>query len=88
MLTEKNIISREEAFQIIEGIKKLDVAEGNLPHNVGYMSTETNLIKQIGEVGGKMHIGRSRNDLGHTQAPRAVYQERLINLMKKYPSRT
>jgi argininosuccinate lyase len=80
MLAEENIISREEASQIIEGIKKLETDEGDNPQNVGYMSTETNLIKQIGEVGGKMHIGRSRNDLGHTQR-RIFYRDQIIRLI-------
>jgi argininosuccinate lyase len=50
------------------------------------MSTETALIKEIGEVGGKMHTGRSRNDLGHSQR-RIYYRDqvnRLIDAVIKY----
>ena len=81
MLAEENIISKKEASQIIEGIKKVGKAEGDNPYNVGYMSTETALIKQIGDVGGKMHIGRSRNDLGHTQR-RIYYRDQIIRLIE------
>ena len=77
MLAEEEIISREEAALIIEGIKKVEMEAETNPKLVGYMSTETALIKEIGEVGGKMHIGRSRNDLGHTQ--RRIYYRDQIN---------
>src|SRR3972149_6134717 len=67
MLAEQGIITREEARTILKGIKTVaKMAEGD-PSLVGYMSTETALIKRVGDVGGKMHIGRSRNDLGHAQ---------------------
>jgi len=81
MLAEEGMIGRDEAAEIIAGIEEVArSAEGN-PSLVGYMSTETALIKRIGEVGGKMHVGRSRNDLGHAQ--RRMYfrdqGERLID---------
>lgn len=77
MLAEEKIISKNEAFQILEGIKKVEKAERDTLQNVGYMSTEKALIKQIGMIGGKMHIARSRNDLGHTQ--RRIYYRDQIN---------
>ena len=66
MLSEENIITKEEASKIITGIKKIEKQAETDPKLVTYMSTETALIKEIGETGGKMHIGRSRNDLGHS----------------------
>ena len=67
MLAEQGIITREEARTILEGIKAVAKVAEDDPSLVGYMSTETALINRVGDVGGKMHIGRSRNDLGHAQ---------------------
>ena len=77
MLAEQNIITKEEASKIITGIKKVEKQAKTNPKLVPYMSTETALIKEIGEVGGKMHIGRSRNDLGHSQ--RRIYYRDQVN---------
>ena len=77
MLAEEEIISKEDANQIIKGIKMVEQYAENNPKLVEYMSTETALINEIGDIGGKMHIGRSRNDLGHTQ--RRIYYRDQIN---------
>lgn len=89
MLAEQGIITREEAKEILGGVKAVaNAAEGD-PSLVGYMSTETALIKRIGEVGGRMHIGRSRNDLGHAQ--RRIYfrdqTDRLIGAVIEFQRR-
>ncbi len=80
MLLEEGIITHEEASEIIKGVKKVELQAANDPKLVAYMSTETALIKEIGEVGGKMHIGRSRNDLRHTQR-RLYYRDQLNRLI-------
>ena len=67
MLAEQGIIENNEAEKIINGITEVEKSASQDTSLVGYMSTETTLIKLIGEVGGKMHIGRSRNDLSHAQ---------------------
>ena len=77
MLAEENIITEEEASKIITGIKNIEKQAKTDPRLVTYMSTETALIKEIGEIGGKMHIGRSRNDLGHSQ--RRLYYRDQVN---------
>jgi len=77
MLCEEQIIKPEEARAIIKGIKEVEEEISGDPKLVNYMSTETALIKKIGEVGGKMHIGRSRNDLAHTK--RHLYYRDQIN---------
>jgi argininosuccinate lyase len=86
MLAEEGIITNTEAAKIIKGIKKVEEQAKKNNKLVGYMSTESTLIKEIGEVGGKMHIGRSRNDLGHTQ--RRIYyrdqENRLINALIEF----
>ncbi len=76
MLAEEGIIGRGEAARIIGGLRKVEEEAASNPRLVGYMSTETALIEEIGEVGGKMHTGRSRNDLGHTQR-RMFYRDQL-----------
>ena len=76
MLAEENIITKEEASEIITGIKIIEKRAETDHKLVTYMSTETALIKEIGETGGKMHIGRSRNDLGHSQR-RIFYRDQL-----------
>lgn len=86
MLAEEGIITKKEAAMIIQGIKKVMEQTKDNHRLVGYMSTESTLIKEIGEVGGKMHIGRSRNDLGHTQR-RIYYRDqvnRVINVIIEY----
>jgi argininosuccinate lyase len=86
MLKEQGIITLEEAKRILEGVKAVEKAAESDPSLVGYMSTETAIIKQVGEVGGKMHIGRSRNDMGHAQ--RRIYfrdqTERLIGAVIEF----
>ena len=76
MLAEADIITREEAAAIIDGVKSVAVEAEADPRLTGYMSTETALINRVGEVGGKMHTARSRNDLGHTQR-RLYYREQV-----------
>jgi argininosuccinate lyase len=86
MLAEQGIITKEEAKRIIDGVKAVEKDAESDPGLVGYMSTETALIKRVGEVGGKMHIGRSRNDLGHAQ--RRIFlrdqTERLISAVIEF----
>jgi argininosuccinate lyase len=89
MLAERGIITKDEAKKIIEGVKAVERDAQIDTSLVGYMSTETALIKRVGDVGGKMHIGRSRNDLGHAQ--RRIYlrdqTERLIGEVIEFQRR-
>lgn len=68
MLAEQNIIHTEEAKQIIQGLKdiKADYYNGNLELSESlediHLNIEHALIQKIGQVGGKLHTGRSRND--------------------------
>ncbi|MBN2335360.1 argininosuccinate lyase [Candidatus Bathyarchaeota archaeon] len=89
MLAEESIIPRREAAAIISGVKKVAEQARADPSLTGYMSTETALIKEIGSVGGKMHIARSRNDLGHSQR-RLYYRdqiERVIGVVIEFRRR-
>lgn len=76
MLVEQSIITQQEGATILKGLKDVDKAVKNDRQLTSYMSTETALIERIGVLGGKMHIGRSRNDLGAAQR-RIFYRDRI-----------
>jgi argininosuccinate lyase len=76
MLVEQSIITQQEGATILKGLKDVDQAAKNDRQLTSYMSTETALIERIGVLGGKMHIGRSRNDLGAAQR-RIFYRDRI-----------
>ena len=68
MLGKVSIISTKESAQIIRGLKKIakDIKNGNFQWLAAledvHMNIETVLIADIGDVGKKLHTGRSRND--------------------------
>ena len=68
MLAGQNILTEEERDQIIEGLEGIrrDVENGELLITEKYEDihsfVEANLIDRIGNVGKKLHTGRSRND--------------------------
>lgn len=68
MLGKQGIVSEKEMNEIIEGLKGIhkDVSDGKLEITKEYEDVhsfvEANLIDRIGDVGKKLHTGRSRND--------------------------
>jgi len=68
MLGKQNIIDSKEADQIIETLEAilLDIEAGNIEFSVSmediHMNVEAILTERIGDVGKKLHTGRSRND--------------------------
>ncbi len=68
MLGTVGIISVEEAQDIIAGLESIraDIETGQIEFKLEaediHMNIETILIERIGEVGKKLHTGRSRND--------------------------
>ena len=68
MLARQGIISSGEGKSIISGLKDIleDMETGNFSYPVElediHMAIEKSLIDRIGEAGGKLHTGRSRND--------------------------
>jgi len=68
MLSKQGIIPKEEAEKIIEGLNQIaeDIKEGkfNWKRELEdvHMNIEKALIERIGNIGGKVHTGRSRND--------------------------
>ena len=68
MQVQVNLLTREEGEIIINGLKSIekDIEEGNLLLEGNYEDIhsfiEINLIDRVGDVGKKLHTGRSRND--------------------------
>ncbi|MDC2964062.1 argininosuccinate lyase [Gammaproteobacteria bacterium] len=68
MLASESIILKSEAESIITGLKSIekDIEQENLSWSLElediHMNIENELIKRVGEVGKKLHTGRSRND--------------------------
>ena len=68
MLAKQDIISTKEAEVIIQGLQSIqsEIAEGKFafePESEDiHMAIEVRLIEKVGEVGGKLHTARSRND--------------------------
>ena len=81
MLAEQRILSREEAREILGGLRKVDQLAQHDPALRLYLPYEGALIKEIGSVGGKMHIGRSRNDLDNT-TNRMFLRDRLLSIIQ------
>ncbi|MCI5759990.1 MAG: argininosuccinate lyase [Eubacterium sp.] len=68
MLAKQGILTEQERDQIIDGLNSIlrDVENGTLSITDEYEDihsfVEANLIDRIGDVGKKLHTGRSRND--------------------------
>jgi argininosuccinate lyase len=68
MLAKQGIISEEEAEIIIRGLESIgeEIEQGKFKFKPElediHMSIEARLIEKVGEVGGKLHTARSRND--------------------------
>ena len=64
----KNIISDADRDAIVEGLTKIkgQIDKGEFPFSVAlediHMNIEKRLTDDIGEAGGRLHTGRSRND--------------------------
>jgi len=68
MLAKQGIISEKEAEIITHGLSAIgkEIEQGKFEFKPGlediHMSIESRLIEMVGEVGGKLHTARSRND--------------------------
>ena len=68
MLGQQGIISAQEASRIVAGLMAIreEIAHGSFPFRDDlediHMNIEARLAEQIGEVAGKLHTARSRND--------------------------
>ena len=85
MLAHVDIITGDEAVQIVEGLEQIqsEIEQGNFSWSVGlediHMNIEARLIERIGETGKKLHTGRSRNDQVATDL-RLYLREEIDNL--------
>ena len=67
-LAKAGVISPGEKAQILQALKEIqeEIEAGTLPFSTSgediHMHIEQRLIEKIGDVGGKLHTGRSRND--------------------------
>ncbi len=68
MLAKIGILSRIELKSIVDGLGKIEkeIEEGSFKFSIAlediHMNIETRLVEIIGDVGGKLHTARSRND--------------------------
>jgi argininosuccinate lyase len=68
MLGARGIVSADDSARIIAGLEQLaaEVAAGRFPWDAAkedvHMNVESALSANIGEAGGRLHTGRSRND--------------------------
>ena len=68
MLARQEIISIEDADQIVQGLKAVEqeIENGSFPWDTSledlHMNIEHRLTQKIGPAGGRLHTGRSRND--------------------------
>ncbi|MDI6903668.1 MAG: argininosuccinate lyase [Methanocellales archaeon] len=84
MLCEQGIISKDDCSVILKAldvIEKNGVASVNIStHEDVHMAIESKLIELVGEVGGRMHSGKSRNDEVAT-CIRIAIRDELLELM-------
>lgn len=68
MLGKQGIISAEDSREIVRGLQEIksDIESGNVNFRIDaediHMNIESLLIEKIGDVGKRLHTGRSRND--------------------------
>lgn len=68
MLARAGILSADELSKILDGLESIrqDIKDGNFEWSVAledvHMNIESALTSRIGDVGKKLHTGRSRND--------------------------
>ena len=81
MLAEQKLLAPDEAKTILQALAALGTAgPGGLGDNLDtdlYMRMEGFVTSHAGELGGKMHLGRSRNDL-YACAARLMVRRKLV----------
>ncbi len=85
MLGKQGIIPQADADSIVQGLKQIlqDIDEGKVQFNIHdediHMNVERLLIERIGDVGKRLHTGRSRNDQVATDF--RLYLKRTIDVL-------
>ena len=92
MLKEQGLLSKNEANLIIQGLISINEDKPYMEFEFDgtfedlFFLVEQELVKRIGsEVAGKLHTGRSPNDMEHTMF-RIQLRTRLIGILKQYNS--
>jgi len=91
MLAHVGVLTETEATQIIDGLKEIEseITQGKFNWSVTledvHMNIESALTKKIGDVGKKLHTGRSRNDQVATDV--RLYLREEIDLIQDELSR-
>jgi argininosuccinate lyase len=81
MLAEQGIVTCADAAAILRGLDTVDTRARNEASLRTYLPYEAALIKAIGPVAGRMHTGRSRNDLANT-VNRMFYREQVNRIIE------
>ena len=81
MLAEEHIVADDEAATMLQGLRQVDAMAADDASLRTYLPYEAALIRTIGPVGGKMHIGRSRNDLANT-VTRMFLRDQLLRTLE------
>ncbi len=103
MLGKQGIISKQESQKIVKALEEIrgEIERGKFPFREElediHLNIEKRLIEKIGDVGGKLHTARSRNDqialdehlylrreIGEILSLIKVVEEYLLNLAEKY----
>jgi argininosuccinate lyase len=92
VLTKAGIISTSEKGKILQALKEIEgeIEKGEFPFSTHlediHMHIEERLIAKIGETGGKLHTGRSRNDQIALDLRLYLKEEvtTIIDLIKKF----
>lgn len=80
MLAEQGIIKNSDAAAILRGLDQVDAQAEHEPALRSYLPYEAALIRAIGPVAGKLHTGRSRNDLANT-VNRMFYRDQVLRTL-------
>jgi argininosuccinate lyase len=81
MMMEQKIIEWTDGVKLLQALCKAETAKLNLSLEDIHVSLEEEVIKKAGpEIGGNLHVGKSRNDQVST-AIRMELRENLIHLM-------
>lgn len=82
MLDEERLIPHNEAQRIAAGIREIarEQAQSKAPRSGDYLRFETELVKRAGPEASKLHMGRSRNDLG-SAVNRLMIRDKVLEVM-------
>jgi argininosuccinate lyase len=86
MLVEQSLLTREQAAHIMRAIQALDLTQiQETPYDGQFEDlfflVESQIMQQTGEIGGSLHLARSRNDMGVAMY-RITLREKLLSTLR------